>query len=101
MTGQQIDAQIAGIVLAHNPDLIAVRETLLPIGPFPNAAGGLAPRNGLDLAEQLEDLGPRAVLEIEFNFAQAPDWTAWPKVRLKHLNEACHGRLVEGSIRCA
>jgi hypothetical protein len=91
MTGQEIESKIAGIVLAHNPDLVAVRKPscsmrgqfrldlatkqiadlrrwtqaargtwkapertepmaeCVPIGPFPNVASCLAPRNGRGL----------------------------------------------------
>jgi hypothetical protein len=34
---------------------------------------------------RLNDLGPRAVVEIDFDFAETRDWMAWPAVPpLKH-----------------
>lgn len=41
---------------------------------------------GKDLTESLEDLGPRAVMEIDFDFVDDRDWMAWPMVRLKHIS---------------
>lgn len=53
---------------------------------------------GEDLADRLvEDLGPRAIMEIEVDLADDRDWMAWPKVRLKHARrppEAAAGPLV-------
>jgi hypothetical protein len=40
---------------------------------------------GEDLVESIEDLGARAVMEIDFNLVDDRDWMAWPKVTLKRM----------------
>jgi len=113
MTAAEIDAELAEIVFNGIPDVVSVREEILfdevtvppglgyeankrcdPKEPWRNAspsdryrmlAAAWKRETGEDLVERLEDLGPRAIMEIGFDFADCRDWMAWPRVRLRHI----------------